>query len=501
MNELLKNAVLPQEDWQEPQPLSAKVEPEPYPIDALPDTIRAAVEEVQGFVNAPLPLVASSALGVLSLACQAHIDVKRAEKLHGPVGLFLLTIADSGERKTTCDNFFTSAIKTYQEEQAQVMQPEIKRHKAETDAWKAKCDGLLSAIKEAKKKGNPTEELETNFTQLQSEEPKSPRVPDLVIGDETPENLAWRLARQWPSAGVMSSEAGLIFGAHGMGKDSIMRNLTLLNTLWDGGEHSIGRRTSESFTVKDARLTMALQIQEATLRDFFGRSGELARGTGFLARFLVAWPEFTQGTRFFNDPPSEWPHLTAFHKHIAGILAHPVPMMDDGTLSPVMLTLSPEAKKAWIKYYDTIEMQLQSGGALYNVRDVASKSADNAARLAALFHQFEHSAGEISLEAMECASRIAAWHLNESRRFFGELSLPVELADAVSVDNWLINYCGEEQIDYVSKNHVRQYGPLRNGNRLNEAINELMELDRVQSVQKGRQQIIKINPALFEMPR
>ena len=59
-----------------------------YPLDALPDTIRAAVEEVVGFVKAPIPLVASSALSALSLACQAHIDVKRAEGLQGPVGLF-----------------------------------------------------------------------------------------------------------------------------------------------------------------------------------------------------------------------------------------------------------------------------------------------------------------------------------------------------------------------------------------------------------------------------
>lgn len=92
--------------WPEPQPLTAKIEPKPYPLDALPDTIRAAVEEVQGFVKAPIPLVASSALAALSLACQAHVDVKRAEKLQGPVGLFLLTIADSGERKSTCDSFW-----------------------------------------------------------------------------------------------------------------------------------------------------------------------------------------------------------------------------------------------------------------------------------------------------------------------------------------------------------------------------------------------------------
>ena len=35
-------------EWK-PHPLAAKVEPEPYPLDALPDKIRAAVEEVVGF--------------------------------------------------------------------------------------------------------------------------------------------------------------------------------------------------------------------------------------------------------------------------------------------------------------------------------------------------------------------------------------------------------------------------------------------------------------------
>jgi len=63
-----------------------------------------------------------------------------------------------------------------------------------------------------------------------------------------------------------------------MGKDSIMRNLAMLNQLWDGNSLTIDRRTSESFTVKGIRLTVALQIQEATLQSFFDRSGGLARG-------------------------------------------------------------------------------------------------------------------------------------------------------------------------------------------------------------------------------
>lgn len=485
------------DDWQALHSLAAKVEPEPYPIDALPDTIRAAVEEVASFVKAPIPMVASSALAALSLAAQAHIDAKRAERLQGPVGLFLLTIADSGERKSTCDGFFVSAIRQYQEEQAEAMKPAIKEYQAAIAGWEAERDGILSAIKGAGKSGKATDKLKADLAELQRDKPEPPRVPRLLLGDETPENLAWSLAKQWPSAGVVSAEAGIVFGAHGMGKDSVMRNLGLLNVLWDGGSHSVGRRTSESFTVRGARLTVALQIQEMTLRSFFDRSGGLARGTGFLARFLVAWPESTQGYRPFTEAPPNWPHLAAFHRRIAAILANPVPMDEEGALSPALMMLAPEAKAAWVAFHDAIESELASGGELYDVRDVASKSADNAARLGALFQIFEHGmGGAVGLDCFESASRIAAWHLSESRRFFGELALPAELADAARLDSWLIEHCQRERTHFVKKNHARQHGPLRDGARLDAAIRELAELDRLRLEKDGKRLTIHLNPAL-----
>jgi putative DNA primase/helicase len=257
------------EGWSEPQPLTVKVAPEPYPLDALPEIVRKAVTEVQGFIKAPVPLVASSALAALSISTQAHIDVRRANKLEGPSGLFELTIADSSERKTTCDGFFMSAIREYEAAQAKLAEPEVKEYEADIAAWTAEREGTLSAIKEASKKCKATDNLRANLAELEKHKPKPPRVPKLLRMDDTPENLAWVLAKEWPSAGVASSEAGIVFGAHAMGKDSIMRNMALLNILWDGGTLSIGRRTSESFTVKGARLTVALQIQEMALRSFY----------------------------------------------------------------------------------------------------------------------------------------------------------------------------------------------------------------------------------------
>lgn len=485
--------------WPQPQPLTAKLEPEPYPVDALPGIVGAAVQEVAGFVQAPVPLVASSALAALSLACQAQIDVKRAEKLHGPVGLYLLAIADSGERKSTCDGFFSSAIRRFQEDRAEAMKPVLKEYEAALSAWEATREGLLQAVRIEAKKGNATAVLQAKLADLQHGKPRPPRVPRLLLGDETPENLAWSLAKQWPSAGVLSSEAGVVLGAHGMGKDSVMRNLALLNVLWSNETHSVGRRTSDSFTVRGARLTVGLMVQAQTLRDFLAKAGPLARGSGFLARFLVAWPESTQGTRFFREAPANWPHLEAFHQRVTVILNQPVPIDDEGALSPAMLSLTPEAKAAWVGYFNAIERELASGGELFDVRDVASKTADNAARLAALFQLFEHGMGAVGLDCIERASRIAAWHLSESRRFFGELALPAELADAVRLDGWLIEYCRRERKCVVPTRDAQRLGPVREKEKLETALRVLEEHDRVKVEQDGRRKTIKVNPALAEV--
>jgi putative DNA primase/helicase len=482
--------------WPEPQAMTAKVEPEPYPLDALPDTLRAAVEEVAAFVQAPLPLVASSALAALSLACQTHVDVKRAENLQGPAGLFLLTIADSGERKSTCDGIFTKAIRQWQDEQVEAAKPGIAAHQAAMDVWEAQRDGLQAAIREAAKRNKPADDLKQGMARLQQEKPEPPRVPRLLIGDETPESLAWRLAKCWPSAGMLSSEAGVILGSHGMGKDSIMRNLGLLNTLWDGGALSIGRRTSESFELRGARLTVALQIQEPTLREFSIKSGTLARGTGFFARFLIAWPQSTQGTRFFTEAPEKWTRLAAFHRRIAAILDMPPNLDGSGGLTPDVLALTPEAKTAWIEFHNALETELKSGGELYDVRDVASKTADNAARLAALFQMFEHGASAVCLDGMERASRIAAWHLSEARRFFGELHLPPELADAARLDGWIIEHCRREHTHLIPTREAQRLGPVRDKERLATALRELEELDRVRVTQEGKRKTIKVNPVL-----
>jgi len=486
-------------EWPELQPLIAKIEAQVYPLDALPDAVRCAVQEVAGFVKAPIPLIATSALAALSLAIQAHVDVQRADKLHGPCSLFLLAIAESGERKTTCDRFFTKAIHDHEAAMLEAAKPEILAHKSKHAAWAAQRAGLVEKIKALSKGGNSTAAKAQELHDLDDNEPRAPRVPRLIYGDTTPEELGFKLAMVWPSGGVISSEAGTVFGGHAMGKDSAMRNMAMLNQLWDGATLKVDRRTSESFTVHGARLTMGLQVQEATVRAFFDATKGLARGTGFLARFLVSWPESTQGTRNFTEAPTNWPHLATFNNRLSGILNRPGAIDPDGGLTPAILTLAPDAKAAWVRFHDAIEAELSPGGDLAEVRDVASKCADNAARVAALFHVFTGSIGPIGIDAMESGTRIAAWHLHEARRFFGELAMPAELANPMRLESWMLDYCRREKTDTVPTREVQRRGPksLREKAAWADAVRELSELGRARLVQDGKKRQVQINPLLL----
>lgn len=490
---ILENPVKPGDNWPEPEPITKEDGPRPYPIDAIPDGIRQAVQEVLAFSQSPPALAACSALSALSLAGQGLADVRRAEGLTGPVSLFFLTLNDSGERKSSVDGLFTESIRERELRQAEAAKPELARYRADHAAWEAERSGLLAKIK-----SKPNQMLRDQLREHEQSMPEAPRYPQMIHQDSTPEALAWSLANRWPSGGVMSNEAACIFGGHGMGRDSVMRNLALLNIIWDGASLRIDRRTAGCFTVQGARLTMGLATQPATIREFFEASKGLARGSGFLARFLICHPETTQGTRFWKDAPASWPCLTKFQNRLIELLEQtPNPDGDRG-LEPPMMDFSTDGRAAWIGIYNMIEADLAPDGDLETLRDFASKAADNIARLAALFAIYDAQT-DIGAENVQRSFKIVLWHLHESRRFFGEIHTNPQDLLAGKLDKWLLDR-GEPT---VHKSIILTNGPnaLRKKESLDSALIALEKLNRIRVSTDGNKTTVEINPALLKGPK
>jgi putative DNA primase/helicase len=481
--------------WPKPQPLTATEDSKPYPLAALPSGIREAVEEVVGFVQCPPALAACSALSALSLAGQGLADVQRAERLEGPVSLYLLAVADSGERKTTCDGHFLRPIRTWEREQGERCGPDLAAYAAALAAWEERRAGLRAKIRKLSEKDKDTTGVERQLADEEENEPIPIRVPNLLHADATPEALAWALARGWPSGGIVSSEAGIVFGGHGMGRDSVMRNLSLLNALWDGTRHRVERRTSDSFTLDGVRLSVGLAAQPETVRQFLEGAKGLARGSGFAARFLIAAPTSTQGARRFKEAPA-WRHLPAFADRLRALLDLPV-NMEDGSLALPILMLTADARATWIAFHDDVEDELRPGGDMAETKDVASKAADNVARMAALFHIYEHGpTGQIGTPALTAAATIVGWHLYQARAFLGDVAAPRERSNARKLSAWLVDYCRREGLDAVSRRTIQQRGPgaVRGRAALDIVLLELVEAGHVRTMDRE----VCINPALLE---
>ena len=252
-------------------------------------------------------------------------------------------------------------------------------------------------------------------------------MPSLFYEDVTPEKMAEDLALGWPSASLWSDEAGLVVGGHGMGRDSIMRYLALINRFWDGQPFSRKRSTTKSFTVKGRRLTTCLMMQETILRQLLAAGDGVSRGSGFMARFLMAWPVSTMGGRFYRASDPDDPALAALRCPAARAARYAAAGRRRGHGAEARPSCRCRATPARRGSSSTTMSSAHSArhGEFFDVKDVAAKTADNAARIAGVFHVLEHGpVGEIAVETMKEAARLALWHLHEAKRIIGAIDVP-----------------------------------------------------------------------------
>jgi hypothetical protein len=404
----------------------------PYPHLSLPDPIRDAVTETKQIVQAPMPLVAPAALSAVSLACEGVADIQRLDFLKSPCQLYFMSVAERNERKSKVDELFLKSIRRFEVWQAEQHVARLDAFARKTLAFKEKKRALTQLAREQLLE-NPdaTEALDKLDAHLRTE-PRRPRELKVVYSDMTPEGLLKGLHFEHRHAGLIAAEGGIVFDSRAF------QQLGKLNDLWDGRDIPVARGSSPSFTVRDARLTISVMVQPDIIRKYLSKKGLEFAGSGFRARALWSQPESTQGTRFIVNPNPSLEHLNRFGDRLWNILLESMPD-DGGAYRPrKLLKLSHKAQLLWIKFHDEIERNIGPFGLFIDVRDGAGKMAENAARMAGLFHLYLGLEGEVGEELMDRAISICSWHLLEFKRLFGvksEISQPGE--DANNLEMWL----------------------------------------------------------------
>lgn len=443
----------------------------PYPLEALGHTLSNAAQAFAAGVQVPAAMAAQSVLAAAALAAQPHADVVVDGRKY-PINLFCMTIAESGERKSSLDRLAIKPHTAHQRALVDESEEELQRYTNELEAYEICRRKTINS-----NKGEDQEVIAGALHELGSP-PVQPKNPQLLSQEPTIEGLVKSLAGGYPSQGVFNDEAGSLFGGYGFSNEQRVKSITTFSQLWDGRDiHRSRAGAGESMMVQNPRVSAHLMMQPIIAAPVL--SNPEMQHQGFLARFLIAHPKSVQGTRLYQEIDLTIDkRVKMYDEKLSALLSLPPPTNDNGTLTPRELPLSKEAKQRWIDAYNAIEKQLAPNGSYDDIRETANKMAANILRLAGVLTIVENSnAVNINCEILEQAVRLGSWYLQEMQRLCRKADENKDCVIAQGVMDWIQSKNHKYiTVDMINKNKVKR---LNSSKRCREVINLLEQHDHL----------------------
>ncbi|WDM86048.1 DUF3987 domain-containing protein [Pseudomonas asiatica] len=455
------------------------------PIPNLPfEIFTEAVDEVQRNIKSPRELAVCSALAMMSLAAQGLYDVKSPLGNVFPLSLAIMAISGSGDGKTPTFRALSSRVYKYQEVILLERNLELGRYKAAHGIWLETLKAHKSTLRKFVRRGEDAEEIARLICEHQEKEPKPPLNLLFINDDVTVQALFQSMSGGLSSAGWMSSEAS------GILKGGAFQHIDKVNSVWSGDGVRAGRVSSDSYWVSDARLALCLMVQPSVFESFCELKGDVARGTGLIARFLFCRPRSTQGSRIDDGGEQGWQACERFGDRAVALLKEYVDNCRVGRGVRKVIRLSERASMLWVDVRNQIEREISEDGVYGWAPDHASKLAENMLRLAAVFHVFEGRDGDVSETTMRASVELGYWF---SRQFDKVFSPDTMLEnDASELHAWIRSYYDKNGEKRIDKTYIRRYAPnrLRDSDRLEMLYEKLAGDGLIRLVLEGKKGVV-----------
>lgn len=467
--------------------------PPPYPFGAFYLIVKDAAEEVWKNTQAPDALIGMEFLTDMAVPVQGLYDVRLPTGQVRPLSLNSLVVAESGERKTGVHNLVAEPLYAFDAGRIKKYETDVHQYELENRIWKSVDAGLRRQITKLTQEGQPIDDLCRQLSELAVNKPVKPRARRIMRQNATERAIMDALEGDGESIAFISDEGEIII------KGGALNQTGTLNKAWDGAAMlTLDRSDGVSVVVCNPRVTVSYMVQRQVLKELLDRRGDVMRGSGHWARYLIGCPASTQGTRYTYHLDKEWRHLPKFHERMRELLDEFGRRVDAGVIERTTLEFCDDAIPRWIEMTNYTESMLQPWGYLHDIKDFASKALEIAARVAALLHVFSKQEGKISVDTLNRAIKIVEWHLHEFKRIFSPATVPQEHRDAQVIEHYLfVNYwC--RKFNFAQKNLVLRNGPVRPASRLDAALECLIAMGRVWiGVGPKRERYINLNAAYF----
>lgn len=426
-----------------PQPLrKQRSTPTVFPIDSLPPLLKEAILALHDKIQAPIPICAQSVLATTNLAVQGHADIMLPIGQVRPISCYFLTIAESGERKSSCDNEVLKVIEDHEAKLKEQYSLDMESWQNEYAAWEKQRADILKNPEYSDKN------TKKSALDLLGKNPEMPLTPLLICPEPTFEGLCRLMLTGQPSLGVFSSEGGQFIGGYGMNEENKIRTAAALSDIWDGKPIKRVRAKDGITILNGRRLCMHLMVQPNIAAGFL--SDYALKDQGILSRVLLASPPTAVGTRFQHEiKPESTKALATYKTAINDILAMPLPTQSNSAneLTPRVITLDDDTTRLCNEFSDHIEANIAPGGKLEAIKGLANKLLEHALRLAATFALTEDiHAKNLECKYLKMSIHIVTYYGGEALRLFDEGKFDPDLLLAEKLLNWLHKDWKEDHI-------------------------------------------------------
>ncbi|MBN2872180.1 MAG: DUF3987 domain-containing protein, partial [Halothiobacillaceae bacterium] len=388
-----------------------------YPLDALGPFANTARALADGAQIRPA-MAGQSLLAVAAVLAQSVANVRTIESVK-PLSLYLLTVGESGDGKSTGDTVAQTAVQA--------------RQRAESRSHLEALRELESAPRE---KGAPKAE--------------PPREPYRIARDGTVEGIRRGFAQGVPSQGVLTSEAAAMLSGYGMTQDNRAKTAATLNALWDDGELSVSRGTTGRVQLYDRRLSVHWLIQPDAVHDVM--ADPLLSGIGFWPRFLVAWPEPSAPRTAKPWRADRDGDIADFWRACNRLMDRP--LGEDCSDLPV-LEPTAEAMSLACQFFERMEQAAKGRrGALRDIKPFAVRATEQALRIAGVLTVLSDQE-TVDAGAMRHGIALAAYALETWRGVFGDRDANTAKALAMRLFRWMLDQPGVT----ASEGAINRIGP------------------------------------------
>lgn len=449
----------------------------PFPLPSLGPLLGSAAQSIKDAIQAPDALCGQSILGAAALAVQAHGNIDMDGRVK-PISLFMLTIAQSGERKSAVDSEVLKEHRAYEKRQIEKYDLEHKEFLREVEVW----DAAKKSIFQKRKNGEVSkEEISMKMREL-GDKPEPPISQIMLMNEPTLEGMQKALSNGRPSIGLFSDEGGQVVGGHSMSAENQLKTAAGISSLWDGSAISRVRAGDGSSKIYGKRLSMHLMLQPRVAEQLTGNS--LLVDQGLLARCLMVFPDSTSGSRMYKEVDLNDDKAMAQYRNVMrDALNYQLPLKERNELHPRSLQFEPSAKRLWIEFHNHVESQMKSNGKLSPIRGFASKAAEQVHRIAGVLALVEDiQTSVIGKDFLEYGLDLTQHYLEEALRLHNTSILNPDLIQAQVLSNWC------SQFNEVYATQIYQLGPyaIRDKATAHKMIKILEEHGHLRRIEGGK---------------